>query len=636
MKKIILLPALLLCLAVAAQDKLPSFGKIDKADLEMTDCSFDPGAEAVVMISVGEVNVTFEGNGLQMENKYRIRIKILKENGVHWAQIKLRYYSKDGIEYISRVSGVSFNLDGTGNIQESKLEKEAIFDKPLDKTHAEISFAMPNVKVGTVFEYKYSKIRSSFGNIPTWSFQQSIPVRYSAYNVRLPDALAYTSLITKRQEMIKKEGETNADGIWYYMNDIPGLKEEPYSFGRDNYIQRIEFQITSISMGGYYKEFRNSWPKIIDELLADEDFGGELKKNIRGTDDLYQQLVLAGSVRNKVRLVYNYVQQNMQWNDNYAIFSRNGIKDAWDKKNANIADINLILLNLLRYAGVNAKPLLASTKDNGTINVVYPFINQFNCVMAYVKDGDDEYIMNAADKYNPFDQVPYDVLYTNAVVIDKDKGGIIALNSDKKFENKIFFTCSTDDSGKVSGRATLTSTGYARNIRMHTYKTGELKGMLEDNEGITIKIDSLSLKNAKDELSPLEQYAEFSGTMQTSGDYLFLPFTLFTGLGKNPFVKDTRVMDIDFNFPKSYIVTGSYILSDKYEVNGLPRNVKMIMPDTSIVLTRVIQQSENIINFRFTLDFAAPGYTAEGYPYIKEFFKKMYDILEERIVLKKK
>ena len=60
------------------------------------------------------------------------------------------------------------------------------------------------------------------------------------------------------------------------------------------------------------------------------------------------------------------------------------------------------------------------------------------------------------------------------------------------------------------------------------------------------------------------------------------------------------------------------------------------MPDTIIVLTGLMQKDGNNIAFRFTLDIKVLGYTAESYPYVKEFFKKMYALLDERIVLKKK
>jgi Domain of Unknown Function with PDB structure (DUF3857) len=639
MKKLTLVfSALLLFLLTTAQDKIPKYGNIDKADLEMKDCDFDPGAEAVELLDVGEVQYQYIQNvGWQSEATYRIRMKILKASAMHRAEIKIRYYSKNRYQEVSGINGESYNLDAAGNIMETKMEKKAVFNKAIDKEYSEVSFALPEVKIGTVFEYKYKMTRKSYSYIPAWAFQQSIPVKYSAYNVIIPEYFQFTVQTTARQSIEKKDDRRNTgDGAWYIMRNIPGLKDEPYSSGRKDYLQRVEFQLSKIVTPSYYEEVRTTWPKIIKELEENDYFGGAIKKNIKGTNDLDVQLKTAKSIKEKVQLVYNYVQKNMQWNDEEGIYSDNGIKDAWDKKNGNIADINFILIRLLRDADIDAKPLIASTKDNGAINTVYPFLRQFNCVLAYVADGDERYIMNAADKYNPFNLVPYDVLYTNALVVDKDGGALVGLNSDKKFTNSIYFSAAVEADGKISGTATLNSSGYARNIRMSVYKKDKLKEMIEDNEGVTIKADSISVNNEKDELLPLEQKIQFSGNMQTSGEYLFLPYNLFTGIGKNPFIEENRVMDIDFSFPKNYTVTGSFALADNYIVNELPKNTKMIMPDTSIVLTRMIQQDDNIISFRFTLNFTAPGYNAEGYPYIKEFFKKMYEIMDERIVLKKK
>jgi hypothetical protein len=301
-----------------------------------------------------------------------------------------------------------------------------------------------------------------------------------------------------------------------------------------------------------------------------------------------------------------------------------------------MADINFILIRLLRDADIDAKTLLVSTKDNGTVNTFYPFLNQFNAVMVYVKNGEETYVLNAADKYNAFTSIPYDVLYTNALVVDKDNGGLKNLNSSNNYSNNIFISCSVLADGKIGGEASINSSDYARNLRMSTLKSGKLKSVLEDNEGITIKVDSFKISNEKDETMPLEQKVNFSGSLQEGGGYYFLPCNIFTGMGKNLFIDEDRVMDIDFNYPKNYTISGSFILPDEFEVNAMPKNTKMIMPDTSIVLTRMVQNDNGIISFRFTLNFAAAGYNAESYPYVKEFFKKMYDIIDERIVIKKK
>ena len=54
-KNIGLLLFLFFCTTVVAQKDLPALGKIDKADLEMKDCDFDKGADAVKLIDWGNM-----------------------------------------------------------------------------------------------------------------------------------------------------------------------------------------------------------------------------------------------------------------------------------------------------------------------------------------------------------------------------------------------------------------------------------------------------------------------------------------------------------------------------------------------------------------------------------------------------
>ena len=61
----------------------------------------------------------------------------------------------------------------------------------------------------------------------------------------------------------------------------------------------------------------------------------------------------------------------------------------------------------------------------------------------------------------------------------------------------------------------------------------------------------------------------------------------------------------------------------------------MILPDTSIILSRLLQVSNNRLQFRITLDINKPYYTVEEYPILQEFYKKMYMTLNEQIVIKK-
>jgi hypothetical protein len=618
-----------------AQDKLPSFGTIDKADLEMKDCDFDLGAEAVVLLDVGEAQYAYIFDiGWVLEAQFRVRLKILKESALRFANVQIEFFNEESTEDLSDLTGITYNLDDAGNIIETKMEKKEKYKRTIDDEKGLASFAMPGVKVGSVIEYKYKISVSTFGYFPKWSFQHKIPVKYSAYHVTLPHDFQYTIQTITRQQLEKKN--IKFGGTWYIMRNIQGFKEEPESSGVENYLQSIDFQLSKIDMPGYYYE--NTWKKVIERLIQSNSFGLVLKKNIRPDNDLDAQLAGKTSDKEKIKIIYEYVQSNMLWNGEYA-FRRHAafeFKEAWDKKIGNIADINFILLKFLQKNGIDAKPLLVSTRDNGAINVNYPFLNQFNAVMVYVKDGDQRYVMNAADKFNQFDLVPDNVVYTNALVVDKESGGLVGLNNDKKFETDIYFTAYPEGDGSLTGSASLTSHNYARNSCLNIYSRNKLKELLEDNEGVEIKVDSISVKNQNNASEPFLQEVQFSGNMQFSGGYYFLPLSVFSQLGKNPFTGTNRLTGINFNYPKKYVISASYVLTDDFMVDELPKNKKMMLPDSGIVFMRITQKENNTISFKIILDINEHAYEADAYPMIKDFFKNLYAILDERVVLKKK
>ena len=60
------------------------------------------------------------------------------------------------------------------------------------------------------------------------------------------------------------------------------------------------------------------------------------------------------------------------------------------------------------------------------------------------------------------------------------------------------------------------------------------------------------------------------------------------------------------------------------------------MPDTSIVITRLSQANEERLTMRITIEFKKPYYSAAEYEGFKEFYKKLFDLLNEQFVFKKK
>ncbi len=653
MRKLPMTTFLLLCFsAIFAQKEVPKFGDIDKADLELKECEFDKDAEAYKLLSIGDVSYDVIGESFTIITNKRVRIKVLKEKGLDEANIKIHFYSASNYEYIKNIAGITYNLDNSGKVTTTKLDKSSIYVKRINDRVSEVSFTLPDVKVGSVFEYKYTDEKKSIENVPDWYFQDDIPTRYSSYTTKVPTIFRFVSQVLAYQKIEQKREIVN-DNIYYgstsvsdqseektyIIRNIPALTDEPYMGAEKDYLQRVVSQLSRIDYpDGRSDEILSSWPKLTEELLKDEDFGMQLKKHLPHTKELDDSLVNVTDDYHKMLLIHDYVRKNMNWNGYENIYSSDGIRSAWDKKSGSNAELNFILIDLLRDAGLKAFPLLVSTKDNGTVNTIYPFLDQFNNTMTCVLIGDKRYVLDASDKYNPAYLIPYDVLNNEAFLVDQEYGGWIRLSNNKdRWRNLVTIYADIDSSDLLEGKATIYSYGYSKNPRVKEWK--EDKSSFSDlfNKNFSaLKVENIKVKNLDVDTLPLEQKLDFSLPLSSSGDYKYFSLNLFQGLEKNPFIADDRKTDIDFDYPKSYTILGKIDIPQGYQFEELPQNIKMIMPDTSIVLERLIQPDSSFISFRITLNFARSSYPASNYPSFHEFYKQLFSKLNEQIVIKKK
>ena len=641
------------CIGIS-QKELPAFGKIDKNDLLMKECDIDPDAVAYRLFDFGDVYYQPVGGSFQVVKERRIRLKILKDKGIDFANIKISFYSEYNENYVSNISGITYNLDKDGNIVTTKLDKSSIFKKTIDKQRSEVAFTMPDAKVGSVIEYKFKESSNDFFYLPDWYFQSLMPTRISIYRIEVPSIFRFTSQLMTYQQVEQKKDYGRMLTLplggyrpvtfdtylnTYILKNVPAIPDEPYMSSPQDYLQRVIFQLSELVFpDGEVRDVANSWQKISRNLLENEGFGQQLKKNIPHTRSLDDSARLMKNDYDRMVFIYDFVKRNMNWNGYESIGSDNGIKSAWDKKSGSTSEINFILIDLLRDADIKAYPLLVSTRDNGAVNPLYPFLMQFNCTIALAVIGDKKYALNAADKYNPAWLIPFDVLNNQAFIVDEQEGRWIDLTDDKDlYENTVSIFSEITNDGLMKGQATVYSAGYCKNARVKKWTEDKKEFDQYFSKAYTgVKVEDLEVDNADVDTLPLVQKVNFSLPVSVSGEYEHFPLNLFQGLEKNPFVADKRTTDIDFGYKQSYLLVGTVNLPEEYEFDELPKNIRMIMPDTSIVLERMMQADSSSLQFRIKLNFLKDFYVAGDYQYFKEFYKKLFETLNEEVVIKKK
>jgi Domain of Unknown Function with PDB structure (DUF3857) len=625
-----------------AKDSVPPFGQIDKAQLLLNQCDFDKNAEAVVLFDVEDVVCKEYTYTIYSELTRHIRIKILKNKGLDQANVKIPYLSGQDGETIDITDAQTYNLDGSGNIVVSKLDKKSIVNKDVNKKISEKIFIFPDAKIGSVLEYTYKESGPLEMGLDNWNFQTSIPVKFSRYTTTFPQNIelvckAHCTLPVDVQNRTNRSDNINI----FTMSDVPALRDEPYMTCEDDYVQRVESDIVSATINGHWINLHRSWPQIIDMLLKDEDFGQQLTKNIPRTGDLDNMLKPVADPYQRMSIIYRYVRDNMHWNGHTNIWALDGVKSAWKSKKGTSGEINLILVNLLKDAGLDASPVLVSTRSHGRINAATPSWHQFNMVMAMVAIGGHSYVLDATDKYAPPKLIPWEVMYSEGLVIEKFEtfkwGWETIWDETQQFNDLILIHGSIDDQGILSGEATVSSFDYSRAQRIVDLKDGKDQFIEKyfGSKNVSVHIDSSSISNEQVDTLPLNQKVWFNTKLSSSGNYRYFSTNLFTGLEDNPFTADRRFSDIFFGANQKVTIAESFFIPEGYGFDEMPKNVKMIMPDTSVVFTRLISAKDDLLSMRVTLEFKKPVFRVDEYDDFREFYKKLFAMLNEQIVIKK-
>lgn len=636
-----------------AQPPVQAIGKIDKAELELTDCSFDKGAAALKLVDRRHIFYTKGENVLKMVANRQTRIKIFNNEGLGYANVRIPYITVSDNEKINNIKAYTYNLGPNGTVTATKVDKKSIFVKKVNKNINEIIIAFPMAKAGSVIEYSYTLERNNIGYIEDWYFQDEIPVLYSEFELRAPllfkfreDAFIYAKVEKEEaleDELLQVDGTTRRIKTLqkkYVMRNLPGIQDEPFITSKNDYRQRISLQLAQTEAGnGMTKDIRTTWEDVVTRLNEDEDFGEELRKNIPAAAAVIADAVQHPDTLSRMVKIFNVVRNSMDWNGSLSPYALSGVRTAWENKIGSSGDINIILINLLRQAGVSAEPMLVSTRSNGTVNINYPSERQFNTVMAFVPIGPDFYVLDATDKYTAWQLIPYAACNTWGLRLRSENNHQwVELLPHQGLSEVTVIQATMDAAGVMQGDATINSYHYAKTPRSKMWLQDEADFLstyiIGDIPNITI--NQLEVLNADNDSLPLEQKIRFTLPLNSSGGYTYFPPHLFFGLDENPFTSDERKSDIDFGCRQEYTLHGSFTIPENHVFETPVSNFLLRMPDTSIIFSMNRQAEDNLLRVRMSVQFKQSYYLASNYPALQDFFKKIFAKLNEPIVIRKK
>lgn len=633
MKNIFAFLLLFICAGFNVSAQTSIYGEIDTADLKLASCNFDRGANAMVLFDVGKI--TYDKYESIVMERHK-RIKIFNDKGLEQANIRLEYFGARSNESIKNIQAETINLEGN-TIVRTPVDPKLFYTEKIDKQRRAIVFTFPKAKAGSVIEIKYTW-KTGYGyNYPDWLFQTLIPTRYSELNAGLHFRYSFSIVKKATLPFVNDTVFTPKDSyvtnyIWS-MKNVPGFRIEPYMHSIEDNLQGI-----------YFKPMRAFafWNTIAEEVLADEDFGGQLKLPLDKEAQLISDANALATTDDKIAYLFNTVKNAMKWNEVDKWYTEDGIQKSWLNKTGNSTEINLILYHLLKLAGIKATLLVLGTRDNGEIELTNPSFGRLNKTVVQVPiDAINFYVMDATGKYNTYNNTPYELLGLNMLMINADRLGtdVIKLKTGVSSTEIVFVNATVSPVGKLEGNVQKSSSNYKRISKLEEYDDIGQKKYIEDElkEGNSnLEIIAHKFTNMDVDTLPLREDFDFKLELTGSdANYIYINPNLFTGLGQNPFLSETRLSDIDFIYLNTYSVNGRYIIPAGYKTDVLPKSLTIVLADNSITFKRSVGEFQGAIIVNYVIDFKRSYYSRDEYPELRAFFKTMYEMLNEPIVLKK-
>ena len=587
------------------------------------------------------------------------RIKILTEKGKEqFSEIEIPYEkNKSGIS-ISDVQGRTIEPDGTIVPFTGKpYDKEIV--KSGDANVMAKVFSLPDIRVGSIIEYRY--LLTYEGNYfipPTWILQKSIFVHHAHYHF-VPTDTSRTITITDsqgHQNVVSHlvyfsllppgvKVRSGVDGFDLVADNIPAAPDEPYMLPLSSFTYRLIFYYTPYpSEKEFWDAEAKYWSKSVNKFADPSD-------RIRAA--VAKTVAPGDSDDQKLRKIYaalmtfentDFTRQHSEEENKAEGDKTKNAADIWDQKRGTGNQITLLFIAMARAAGMKAYAMALTSRNRSLLNQGYLYWGQLTDEIAIVNVGGKEVYFDPGERYCEYSRL--DWIHTQMMGFRQiDDGTELATAPPAKYPENITVrqaevTLGAD--GKLQGQIQLSMTGVqALRWRQKALLTDEqsTKTAMEKEvqsqvpDGVKVKMNHILALN--DSTLVLTAFLDVSGNLGTAtGKRVFFPASFFETRSTPMFAAEKRENPVDLRYPSEVQDVVTITLAPGLSVESLPKAITTVIP-IGAEYKSVYADSANSYKQMRLLAVANTLYSTKEYPQLREFYQNAATQDQQQIVLQR-
>ncbi len=656
----------LLCMGLTfvgyAQEFSMSYGKISVDELAMTTYEKDTTAHALILCDKADLYYEFVSQQFRVVQNIEKRVKILDSEGTDYANVTIPIYQESNPsqprETISRIEAYAYNLEN-GKTVRTKMEKSYIFEERLSPYYKQIKFSIPSVRAGTVIEYRYRVTSDFYYSLPEWEIQNELPVMHARYQVKIPEYFLFNIESKGFGEVQLSETQENQSFNIYISSvkqtenihctskvikatatDLPALKDQDYVWCVQDFRSRVTFELQGIKFPySPYKPHTTTWADIERLLREHNSWGGLLSLRNPFREEWRALNLTEMKPAEKVEAVFALVRSKISWNGKYGFYG-DGVRQAIKDGVGNNAEINFVLLSVLKDAGIVAHPVLLSRRDRGRLPFSFPSLNKLNTFVIAAQVAENKFVyLDGSTRYGGIDTLSPLLMVDRAWLFNPGAGGGGWVNLTQVGNHTIqnLVTATLDDTGTLNGeRNTLLGGRYAVAYKEEFYAAEDSIAFVENisrEEGLIIR------EYKQTQMEPFSTQVRtavnFSKPLMQTDTHIYFNPMIVPHITKNSFTDEHRELPVEFAFPYSLRVSHTLRLPEGVEVEELPESSNFRTEDGSISCQYSVRYESGIITLNYVVKFDKVIFATHEYTSLKQFWEMLVQKNNEQVVLRK-
>lgn len=537
-----------------------------------------PQASALILLSDEKMDILPDNTSV-FERHFLV--KILNDRGKSFGEIEIGYDSTD--EKVELDFARTIKPDGevikVGDKHIRDVSKYLNF--PLYSNARAMIISMPEVAVGSIIEYKVKIYQSRLVNkkdfYTAYTVQESEPIIQEKFTLSFPEERKASLLMLNEEynyfkaKLAPRISEKDGKKIysWEFRN-IPEIIPEPNMPPASETV--TSFLLSSFS--SWDEIYKWWWDLAKDKILASSDIKQKVSQLVKDK----------AADRQKAEAIYDWCIQNIRYvavEYGEAGHEPHKAEDIFRNKYGDCKDQSVLLITMLKEAGLDAFPVLIGTKGVFKLDDKFPSLF-FNHAIVALKINNEVIFLDPTAETVTFGDLPNDDQDRKVFVFFKEGGKILKTPlmsaNQNRTESKTKITIKKDES--IEARREVATYGLFNSVQRYWLKY-TMPILIE--ETLREKANSFSpgaelidykIDNPEDQQKPVKLIYNFKGP-----EYL-------TKAGQARIIPNLGSVDLSYvSKEKRTYPVDLGMLSERVDIAefGLPSNFKIrFMPESKI------------------------------------------------------